>query len=907
MSNLNVFFPQNSNKQGIITDFVTAQLVRGSFEGRRSSMAKIIYDDDFNEETAKEFGISPAESQNLYQNIKTKRKAGREKIISLNPLFNQNFEELYPSPRGGTPKERQNYRDYLRYMNNIGSAELGALFPTIKVLYRYRAPNNKDWIEHAFPFPTFTEEAEFSILKSRFARGDGAGIESVNVDRQFPAFGNLMNVKVNISLFFQNTNVLTNDRTINGKKLPYGFSFLKLIGFLDSFKEQIAIEYGYGISNSTDTGIIPAKMQALIREKEKKKFILRYYGHDFNIQQDGSIRLTVNYTTSQDADVYTRNDVGVMQNDVVISQAPIAPSLKKQLKVYGEIRKKIDDGNKELKAIERNLKAKRRDLSYVKKSSKGEVKREVTRFQSRKDTLLKNRKVLALQANKLRKRLAPMVKSTLIENIINHYEMFTLSFKSIDEPSSSKETGRDGRAYTTFTDLSLVVPGKKTNKRAFKKLKGFETKFDSSQYDSIFLAKLGETQEEQENYLEKLCGQLFNRPKGASKEKKEKKYGYIMFFSLRALISAAFRMLKDDDKDAFPYVLLSNVPARSLGHDYTVNLGDVLIESETFQKWYYENYTAKNRLEYSFGDFLEDIMTDLVPQALYKSSTGIFDKNKLGVIKPISFLTKLRGNKQEKKLFNNLYKNFSDSDLNKFLEVIRQGAKSKDPTPLVAYTIMRNPSSDRASPFLRLKLAETNFNESNDSKYGVSYIKIGANSGLLRQISFSAQDLPKLRTALWAEAQKDSPSTLIRYKYSANVDLVGNNVFFRGGYFAISPNSLGLVDTTYDPGIVGYYVIQKVADTISRGNYQTTVYGTWVYNPATVKNRGEKAIEQDNDAIESPSNLSHNVPLYIEELLSLDPRALEKNGINSDVKPTRAARKESTAQSEYQKDIKENL
>ena len=137
--------------------------------------------------------------------------------------------------------------------------------------------------------------------------------------------------------------------------------------------------------------------------------------------------------------------------------------------------------------------------------------------------------------------------------------------------------------------------------------------------------------------------------------------------------------------------------------------------------------------------------------------------------------------------------------------------------------------------------------------------------------------------------------------------MVGNNVFFRGGYFAISPNSLGLVDTTYDPGIVGYYVIQKVADTISRGNYQTTVYGTWVYNPATVKNRGEKAIEQDNDAIESPSNLSHNVPLYIEELLSLDPRALEKNGINSDVKPTRAARKESTAQSEYQKDIKENL
>ena len=32
----NIFFPQNSTKQGIVTDFVTAQLKRGTFKEDRS-------------------------------------------------------------------------------------------------------------------------------------------------------------------------------------------------------------------------------------------------------------------------------------------------------------------------------------------------------------------------------------------------------------------------------------------------------------------------------------------------------------------------------------------------------------------------------------------------------------------------------------------------------------------------------------------------------------------------------------------------------------------------------------------------------------------------------------------------------------------------------------------------------
>jgi len=903
----NIFFPQNSTKQGVITDFVTAQLKRGTFKEDRLPLTKVIYDADLDEETANEFGLIEKGSKDLLQLIKDRRMRGGEKVISFNANFNQDFEAMYGNVRGTTPHERKMHRKYLQFMNNLSSSQLAVLFPYVRFFYRYRANDNDKWIEQPFPFPMFSEEEEFSILKDRFARGDGAGLESVNVDRKFPAFGNILSVKVNASFFFQNTNVLTENKTVNGKRMPYGFSFLKLIDFLDASHEQIGVEYGWGLSNFTDPSIIPLEMQDLIRRNEKKRWLLRYIGHDFDISQDGSVKLGVRYTSSQMADVYMRNDVGITSGKASIAQQAISPAIQKQLNTYADLRKADLDLEKQIKALDKDTKIAKREVRYS-KTKRGALSSKIKNYGTKRKELLAKRKKLNVQMNNLRKNLGPFVKSVYIDTLINNYEMFALGFHSTDEKNSEDET----RTFTLDSELSLVVPDKKKNTRTFKKLKNFITKFDAGDFDSIFLNKLGETEEERVNLLDKLAGNLFNRPKGLmdkkKKKDKDKKFGYIMFFSLRSLIAVAYDMLTEEEKKKYPFIALGNIPARSLGHDYTINLGDILIEVEVFQRWYHENYVSRNRLEYAFGDFLEDIMKTLVPEAIYNSGTGIFGQNKLGVLKPMAFETTLKGNKKDQSLFNNLYHNFYNSDLNKFFsKIVKPGEKKrKDTSSMVLFTIMRNPSSDQASPFLKLKLADTNFSEKEDSEFGVSHIKIGANTGLLRNISFSATDFPLLRTALWAEGMKDSPSTRIRYKYSANVDLMGNNVFFKGGYFAISPNSLGLVDTTYDPGIVGYYIIQAVSDNISRGNYQTTVNGLWVHNPAMDKNRGEKAVEQETDAELPPTELAHTVKNYIEELLSLDSGVLDKNGITSEVAPDRSPPKKAK-QDDWTKDVKEEF
>ena len=902
---MQIFFPQNSSKQGIITDFVTAQLRKGTFKRSREALTKIIYDDDISDEVANQFGLTQEGSKELLELIRQRRQAGRSKIVSFNPNFNQDFEAVQGNRRGTKLSDRKLHREYLQYMNNIGSNELATLFPYIRFYYRYRENDNKTWKEVAFPFPMFSKEEEFSILKDRFSRGDGAGVESLSVDRKFPAMGNVMSVKVNASFFFQNTNVLTKDRTINGRKLPYGFSFLKLVDFLDSSREQIVVEYGWGLSNFTDTSIIEPEMQDLIRVKEKKRWTLRYVGHDFNIAQDGSVRLGINFTTSQESDVYMRNDVGVLNNKAAISQQPASPAIKKQLKLYTEMRKTDEDLRKQIKELENKVRLVKKEIRYNKTDRGGLISKK-KRYAGEREGLLEKRKKLSLQMNNLRKRLGPFVKSIFVDTIINNYEMFALTFHATDQ----KNPQDDSRTFNLDSELSMVIPDRKKNVRNFKKLTNFSTEFDTGKFDSIFLNRLGDTEEERDNFLDKLVGNLFNRPKGLMEKKKnkDKKFGYILFFPLRALISAAYNMLNEEEKEKYPYVALGNVPARSLNSDYVVNLGDVLIEVETFQKWYHNNYYKKNRLQYAFGDFLQDIMRELVPQALYNSSTGIFGQNKLGVVKPMVFETTLKNNRKDRALLNDLYYNYSNTTLRKFSDkILRPGEKTKDETSgMVLYTIVRNPSSDQASPFLKLNLSKTNFDEREDSKFGVSYVKIGADSGLLRNINFSATDFSGLRTALWAEGMKDNPATRIRYKYSANVELVGNNVFFKGGYFAISPNSLGLVDATYDPGIVGYYVIQSVTDNISRGEYSTNAYGTWVYNPAMLKNRGQKALEQESNADAPPTELRHTVANYIEELLSLDPNTLDKNGITSDIRTDRQAAREGK-QKDWNKDAKERF
>ena len=292
LGSLQLFFPivpGGLSRQTFLNEVLTPQVQRGSTDSSRSALARILYDDYFEKSNV------PGLPDDVYKKIINGRANTRNRIFSIHPDHHQDFEEGFTPGKPANPRLLKEHEEYLKFMSNIGSEELAAMTPYVKLIYRYRKKENDPWREIVVPFQSFSTENEYNphtkdektkILGGKFARGDGAGINSVTVNRKFPALGNILSVNVDINFFFQNINVLTRKQIVDGQD----FSFIKVMAFLAPKFEELVLEYGYGISRFTDPTIIPPKIQTQILLKEKKRFILRYKSHTFNFEQDGSIR-----------------------------------------------------------------------------------------------------------------------------------------------------------------------------------------------------------------------------------------------------------------------------------------------------------------------------------------------------------------------------------------------------------------------------------------------------------------------------------------------------------------------------------------------------------------------------------------------------------------------------------------
>ena len=178
---------------------------------------------------------------------------------------------------------------------------------------------------------------------------------------------------------------------------------------------------------------------------------------------------------------------------------------------------------------------------------------------------------------------------------------------------------------------------------------------------------------------------------------------------MRALIAAAYENLEEDyKKNQAPFVGLSNIKTKALGKDYSLNIGDVLISVDEFQRWYYRNYISKSRIIYTFGDFLDDIMSDLIPRIFNENNNSLFGRTNVGTIKPFFYSTTMTGNKKDVALFREIYKTNSKTALKIFsskLKTVNQNPSRLDLKSVVLYTPLKSISSPATSPYLLRNLS----------------------------------------------------------------------------------------------------------------------------------------------------------------------------------------------------------
>lgn len=119
-----------------------------------------------------------------------------------------------------------------------------------------------------------------------------------------------------------------------------------------------------------------------------------------------------------------------------------------------------------------------------------------------------------------------------------------------------------------------------------------------------------------------------------------------------------------------------------------------------------------------------------------------------------------------------------------------------------------------------------------DIKRGIRHVTYGAETGLVKNIKFSRQDNPLIRShnMKMASQQNSDKSVILREVYNANVDMYGNNLFEIGELIYINPTLFGSttsVNFIKDLGIGGYFMILKIQNSITDGSFTTSLELKW--------------------------------------------------------------------------------
>jgi hypothetical protein len=869
MSNFKIspFFPdKNLNPQGWVTDFITSRLFRvGS---QRSDLANLIYDEKLTKETVTSFKL-----EKLQTEIESGRaKSIKDKSFYLNPLY-YDAVERNTAISAKVVEDEKALRDYYRYMINIKPNELSSFVPYVRLKFGYKQPNEKTFKEAEVPFVQNLKTEVASILADKFSRGQGAGIKSVSADRSFPGLGLTLNINVSITYFFSSISLVTNK--ISNAFIPedQNFTYSKLFSFLPSKKQKLFLEYGYH-ANPEDTNLRFAGSGRTaistikdIIKAETKRIPLIYKSHKLDIGEDGTITVTANYLAEAEAQYYQKNDISAPSIDYISSIKN--ESLRSVFKNYAELNQRYYKVQTELQDFTEN---------EVEIQKIGGDKKKLDKIRKQKEQKQKESIEISKNLVIIKDKIAPYVKDLIIDGLIKRCQLFSISFISERKDKDFK--------ITSFLNLIKKDEEGKQQFVALGDPSGVSTTVNLNKYKNYDISVLENSTVglTKENLFEQILINLFD---GVERAKGSNKFGYITFFPLKALISLMYEFLPSDGDESLkykiPFTCFGNVMARSFGREYAVNIGDVLIELETFKLWLHKNYVQKNRVEYSFSSFLRDMVEELVPDALTRKNTGFYTQNALGTIRHLTYYTKKQ---LDEKQLQFIYK--GDVDFNQ-LKGLFVPESSKDAEPLLYFTQMLNPLNDYTSPYHKKYIAkrvanQNKFDLAQDAALGIPHVTIGASRGLIKKVNFNAIEQPFLATSLIMQSMTDGNTTLPRYAYNVSVDMFGNNLFNQAGFLAIPPFGVeGNADIAL--GLTGYYVVTKVTDNISTdAGYSTSINAIWHDNPLQNKQKGTVATTKDAKNFQDTKEyINFSVDDYIKDLLSLDPSTLKALGITANL------------------------
>lgn len=303
------------------------------------------------------------------------------------------------------------------------------------------------------------------------------------------------------------------------------------------------------------------------------------------------------------------------------------------------------------------------------------------------------------------------------------------------------------------------------------------------------------------------------------------------------------------------------------GKKNIINLGDIPISLKDFTVWFNKNIMERNLEEMSLNDFISSLIQELVVTSLNNDVYSYAPAQKINIA--FDAFTVDAGEKNERLFFNNML-NYKWSNIPKvkpraggfrmyadLIEGLRttfsdssKDEKEKDQVSTYKknYIVLFN---SLETPDVVTDSSEGRYlDTTRDKKSGIYHFFYGDSKSTIKNMKFSRIDNPHARadSVLSQNSSTKGTTRIVRESYNINLELFGNTDIQAGTYIYVSPTYPGAASVENaskilrDIGLGGYYFVTDVENTISLGNFTTSLKGIWQSSGAG--NNSQNVIEQ---------------------------------------------------------------
>ena len=299
-------------------------------------------------------------------------------------------------------------------------------------------------------------------------------------------------------------------------------------------------------------------------------------------------------------------------------------------------------------------------------------------------------------------------------------------------------------------------------------------------------------------------------------------------------------------------LILGNI--RIIGADEEeklINLAHVPVSLEMLQAFMVKNVLTQNRTYYSYFDFLDDLLSEIVTEILSgdcfggfgnldsSAGTGLVTTHK-NILESDTFW-----DASEQEGYMVLKPELSNPSTPIFKSCYSYPVPGNTPQPFDYFALYTKETAPRnLAGVWDPEVLENNRGDNlGDRERGIQHFHFGMDRGILKNASFRKTDQEYLPEARFAN-EGNFVFNQLSNVYDVDFNMFGNTLFSPGQYVYFDPSSVGagkpwqykkdaegeVVQRSWANimGLGGYHLITEVAHSITPGKFDTTVKARWV-------------------------------------------------------------------------------